>query len=108
MRVGTATVAPIAETKVSDGTLPVIVVEPTPESVTVTTSASASVTLIHAFPEPSNAARPRMYEVTSVTSVAFTRETLPEPEIVTFTPPAESTFAAFPAASLSESFTSDP
>ena len=77
IRVGTAEVVPAVATKVNEGTLPETVVEPTPESVTVTTSASALVTLIHAFPEPLNADRGRMYEVTSSTLAAFTRETLP-------------------------------
>ena len=45
---------------------------PTPESVRVTVSAVASTMLTHAFPEPSKAPWPRVYEAASVTSVLFT------------------------------------
>jgi len=88
--------------KVNDFDVPETVVEPTPETEIVTISAVAFVTLIHAFPEPSKLPRGIMYVEAELAEINAS------PETVTFTPPAESMFAAFPAASLSEIFTNEP
>ena len=69
-----------------------------------------NLSLVFASTNTLNAVESPKYALKSASNKSFLPERpgLPVPETVTFTPPAESIFAAFPAASFNVIFTSDP